>query len=124
VCFDKLSLSLSLSLQIDGKYHIGDQLFENYGQPNHIYFLYHGFSLLSNSHDCVQHDFTLSPQERRVLEKQSQWGEANKRVLQNLRVTASGVFSACLSLPLTPQTWAFLTMKVSMSVGLCLIFYV
>lgn len=32
----------------------GDQLFENYGQPNHIYFEYHGFALESNTHDCVQ----------------------------------------------------------------------
>jgi len=31
----------------------GEQLFENYGQPNYIYFLYHGFILEANSHDCV-----------------------------------------------------------------------
>lgn len=31
----------------------GDQVFENYGQPNHIYFQYHGFSLEDNTHDCV-----------------------------------------------------------------------
>ena len=29
-----------------------EQVFENYGQPNHIYFMYHGFVLESNSHDC------------------------------------------------------------------------
>lgn len=33
---------------------VGSQLFENYGQPNHIYFEYHGFALEPNSHDCVQ----------------------------------------------------------------------
>lgn len=31
----------------------GEQFFENYGQPNHIYFTYHGFVLDDNSHDCV-----------------------------------------------------------------------
>ncbi|GMH80612.1 hypothetical protein TL16_g08620 [Triparma laevis f. inornata] len=30
----------------------GEQVFENYGQPNHIYFLFHGFVLQSNAHDC------------------------------------------------------------------------
>jgi len=34
----------------------GEQLFENYGQPNHIYFEYHGFSLAENTHDCAQVD--------------------------------------------------------------------
>jgi len=33
--------------------HKGDQIFENYGQPNYIYFLYHGFILTENAHDCV-----------------------------------------------------------------------
>lgn len=32
----------------------GSQLWENYGQPNHIYFAYHGFSMQPNSHDCVE----------------------------------------------------------------------
>uniref|UniRef100_A0A7S2WNH5 Rubisco LSMT substrate-binding domain-containing protein n=1 Tax=Rhizochromulina marina TaxID=1034831 RepID=A0A7S2WNH5_9STRA len=31
----------------------GEQLFENYGQPNYIYFQYHGFVLEENTHDCV-----------------------------------------------------------------------
>jgi len=31
----------------------GDQVVENYGQPNYIYFLYHGFVLENNTHDCV-----------------------------------------------------------------------
>jgi hypothetical protein len=31
----------------------GEQVFENYGQPNYIYFQYHGFSLVNNTHDCV-----------------------------------------------------------------------
>jgi hypothetical protein len=32
----------------------GEQLFENYGQPNHIYFTYHGFSLDENDSNCVR----------------------------------------------------------------------
>eukprot|EP00736_Rhodelphis_marinus_P007322 Rmarinus@m.22557 len=31
----------------------GSQVFEDYGQPNSIYFLYHGFVLRPNKHDCV-----------------------------------------------------------------------
>jgi histone-lysine N-methyltransferase SETD3 len=31
----------------------GEQVFENYGQPNHIYMQYHGFMLEDNTHDCV-----------------------------------------------------------------------
>ncbi|CAN0022489.1 unnamed protein product, partial [Heterosigma akashiwo] len=31
----------------------GEEVFENYGQPNHIYFVYHGFALEENAHDCV-----------------------------------------------------------------------
>jgi hypothetical protein len=29
----------------------GEQVFENYGQPNHIYFMYHGFSLAGTASD-------------------------------------------------------------------------
>jgi hypothetical protein len=31
----------------------GEEVVENYGQPNYIYLLYHGFVLEHNSHDCV-----------------------------------------------------------------------
>ena len=31
----------------------GEQVFENYGQPNPTYFLYHGFVMLPNSADCA-----------------------------------------------------------------------
>ena len=30
-----------------------DEVFENYGQKNSIYFLHHGFSIQGNSHDCL-----------------------------------------------------------------------
>merc|ERR1712146_711638 len=38
----------------------GEQLFEDYGQPNSIYFRFHGFVVQKNSHDCVDF-FLLSP---------------------------------------------------------------
>lgn len=41
----------------------GDQLFENYGQPNHIYYLYHGFTLPTNRHDCVHSVLELTKSE-------------------------------------------------------------
>lgn len=31
----------------------GEQVYENYAQPNYIYFLYHGFILVENSYDCA-----------------------------------------------------------------------
>jgi histone-lysine N-methyltransferase SETD3 len=30
----------------------GEQVYENYGQPNHVYFMYHGFVLPENNYDC------------------------------------------------------------------------
>jgi hypothetical protein len=38
----------------DRDYEAGAQLWENYGQPNWVYFQFHGFSLLQNTHDCVR----------------------------------------------------------------------
>lgn len=37
----------------------GQEVFENYGQPNHIYFLYHGFILEKNSRDCAHLRFSI-----------------------------------------------------------------
>jgi hypothetical protein len=34
-------------------YKQGDQIFENYSQPNYIYFIFHGFILDNNHKDCV-----------------------------------------------------------------------
>jgi hypothetical protein len=46
----------------------GSQVFENYGQPNHIYFTYHGFILPSNTHDCVYMELTMTEEERNALD--------------------------------------------------------
>lgn len=45
----------------DRHYSAGDQLFEAYGQPNHIYLSYHGFSYPGNSHDCARVDIPVPP---------------------------------------------------------------
>ncbi len=39
--------------QATSSFKEGEQLFENYAQPNYIYFMYHGFLLEENSHDCA-----------------------------------------------------------------------
>ena len=36
------------------RFEAGEQVFENYGQPNHVYFLHHGFSVYPNPHDCLR----------------------------------------------------------------------
>lgn len=56
----------------------GEQVFENYGQPNHIYFLYHGFVLEENSHDCVLAFASLDEELLRDYPKQY---EDNKELL-------------------------------------------
>ncbi len=51
----------------------GDQLFEDYGQPNHIYFLFHGFSLQGNgAFDCFKINLdvqVLSDMQRAVIQR-------------------------------------------------------
>jgi hypothetical protein len=49
---------------VGANFKFGQQVFENYGQPNHIYFLYHGFSIQGNSHDCVSWILQLDEEER------------------------------------------------------------
>ncbi|GMF41372.1 unnamed protein product [Phytophthora fragariaefolia] len=42
----------------------GDEVVENYAQPNYIYLLYHGFVLSSNSHDCAHFHVEIPPSAR------------------------------------------------------------
>jgi len=37
----------------------GEQVLEDYGQPNHVLFLYHGFVLPANKHDCARLDLRV-----------------------------------------------------------------
>lgn len=93
--------------QAGDDYHQGDQVFENYGQPNHIYFLYHGFVLESNTHDCVNVRFPVTMEEVRLLEEQGLG-----KFLQHLGISAEHPsYTACLRNPLPPQVWAFLAFK-------------
>ncbi|KAJ0393566.1 hypothetical protein ATCC90586_007025 [Pythium insidiosum] len=52
-------------------FQAGEQVVENYGQPNYIYLLYHGFVLARNSHDCAHLQFSIAassePAERQEL---------------------------------------------------------
>lgn len=46
----------------------GEQVFENYGQPNHIYFQYHGFVIDENTHDCVSVGLEITKEDAQSLE--------------------------------------------------------
>jgi hypothetical protein len=55
-CLSTLPVSFYISFAALGdSFEEGEQLFENYGQPNHVYYLYHGFILPDNAHDCVHY---------------------------------------------------------------------
>jgi histone-lysine N-methyltransferase SETD3 len=58
-----LSIFASYPLYIVANFKVNEEVFENYGQPNHIYFMYHGFSIENNNHDCVHMDFFLNNEE-------------------------------------------------------------
>ncbi|OQR95723.1 hypothetical protein THRCLA_07626 [Thraustotheca clavata] len=45
----------------------GTQLFENYGQPNWIYLLHHGFVLENNPHDCFNLVFDIQKLDKHVI---------------------------------------------------------
>lgn len=42
----------------------GQEVVENYAQPNYIYLLYHGFVLSDNSHDCAHFHLEIPPTAR------------------------------------------------------------
>ena len=67
----------------------GEQLFEPYGQPNHIYLMYHGFMLEQNSHDCVRVDFELPSDDPDFDSKRND-------ILQN-RIHHSTTLEACVA---------------------------
>jgi histone-lysine N-methyltransferase SETD3 len=82
-------------------YSAGEQLFENYGQPNHIYYLYHGFILAENSHDCVSFEISFSQKEWQLL-----LSHQVNDYLEQLGISERNkVYSSCLSVPLNPQMW-------------------
>jgi histone-lysine N-methyltransferase SETD3 len=82
-------------------YSAGEQLFENYGQPNHIYYLYHGFILEHNSHDCVSFEISFSEKEWQLL-RSHQVNDYLEQLGINER---NRVYSSCLSVPINTQMW-------------------
>lgn len=61
-CLDSNSYVEAHRTSLDGHYAVtnatsyyrrGEQVFENYAQPNYIYFMHHGFVLEHNTHDCA-----------------------------------------------------------------------
>lgn len=65
----------------------GEQLFEPYGQPNHIYLAYHGFILDHNTHDCVKLDLRLSDSGGNYDEKVRALSRMGMRAEQNFCVS-------------------------------------
>jgi hypothetical protein len=76
-------LHLCLYLPIAGwDFATGDQVFEHYGQPNHIYFMYHGFVLPDNAFDCVSMEIKPGAEEHKSLEAALGHTPKLKEVLQ------------------------------------------
>lgn len=55
-------------------FRAGEEVFEDYGQPNHVYFRYHGFTLDDNPHDCVLVPDKTQPQVQRCAKSGNLWG--------------------------------------------------
>jgi len=86
----------------------GEQVFENYGQPNHVYFLYHGFSIQNNSHDCVHWNLQLTKAELSAANSFE-----SKQLLEKLRMDkGDGSLDICLAYPVPPYLWMFLALKM------------
>ena len=88
----------------------GDELFENYGQPNHIYFMYHGFTLEHNAYDCLQINIEMSDDEIKSVE----WNKA-KEIAKSLglRNDRRPSYAACLNYPIDGKVWRFLSLKMN-----------
>lgn len=92
----------------------GDELFENYGQPNHIYFQYHGFSLPTNSYDCVSFELDLS-----VLELKRIDIDKAAKLFRHLNLPTTNEDSGniaksfCLKHPIPENIWLFLSLKLN-----------
>lgn len=87
----------------DREYHIGDQIFENYGQPNYIYFMYHGFVLDRNSHDCIRVDLSLDLQDPNFQDKQ--------QLLQTRGVRDGEVVCLEATVDILPKVFGFISVK-------------
>ena len=91
----------------------GEQVWENYGQPNHIYFEFHGFSLPSNTHDCVRTALDVEGSD-------PQYAAKMKRLeSEGIRYGSSNGQEACLRFPdkIDDDVLRFLAVKHSMAGG-------
>ena len=92
-------------------------MFENYGQPNHIYFQYHGFSITDvdngNSHDCVHFEFNITQEEGSRVD----WKEG-KPLAMKLNMQNKAVHITCLQYPISEKVWMFLSLKVCPFIGI------
>lgn len=96
-----------------GLFPVGTQVFENYGQPNHIYFMYHGFTLESNTHDCANVELTMSKNEAQRHAK-TKFKDAVELSMQLGIKADSKAFEmmACVQWPVPDQVWLYLTLKM------------
>jgi hypothetical protein len=87
-----------------------EQLYENYGQANHIYFTHHGFSLGQgeNSHDCVHFEVNLSEKEISEIDWNS---EGVRRLSQAIGLRNRAVYTTCLKQNIPQGLWLFLSLK-------------
>jgi hypothetical protein len=90
----------------------GEQVFENYGQPNSIYFTYHGFSLPleQNTHDCVEHRLELTAEEIRAIDWAANDGTA-REIAHRLGFRSRPSLNACLKVPMPFTVWMFFALK-------------
>jgi len=74
----------------------GEQVFENYGQANYIYFMYHGFALPigQNYHDCIQHTIKLTEEEIKRIDFTDQLAQ---NIAKQVGFNRSPSTSVCMS---------------------------
>ena len=97
----------------------GDQVFENYGQANYIYFMYHGFALPvgSNVHDCVHHDISFGEEDKKNIDFSNKDAQ---NLAQQLGLNRKGTVSTCLAAEGTVFQEAQYTLKKEVWLALAL----
>eukprot|EP01035_Chromulina_nebulosa_P017387 gene17387-22936_t len=97
-----------------------EQIFENYGQPNYIYFQYHGFTLTSNddelannpanSHDCVHYEFIITKDEGIKINFNDR---LVKSIIEKLKFRSRAMLTTCLTYPIEGNIWLILALKMN-----------
>jgi hypothetical protein len=112
----------------------GEQVFENYGQPNHIYFQYHGFALKDNTHNCVNIDLDLTVDEAtrlmwhhpdirkishdlRIFDKYRSLDQDKQIILPPPIEALQSTVCIPPSGVITPETWLHLALKTNTVLG-------